>query len=195
MPHCPACRTSVPKDSTRCENCGAPYFEPDLSLFESRLSAEQEAAVTLPSWLSTTIGLVGIAGAAWGLLALSALVFQSGISISKLVIGALFGALYVFSGYSGVLALRRSRGWLHFNVLSWLLQVPILSSPLITYTFASGGLAIAWLQIYPPIHVGINFFLGSTFKFNLLERSDPFTLGVNLAALAITVFLIRIQKQ
>ncbi len=194
MPHCPACRTPVPADSTKCGSCGAPYLEPDLGLLESRLTPEQEAAAPVPSWLSTTLGVVGVGGAAWGLLALGVSFRNTQLSASSVVISALFCVLFMFGGYAGVLAIRRSRGWLHFTTLFWLIQVPVLSSPVISYAFASGGFVTAWLQLYPPIHVGTNFFLGSTFTFNLFTSGVPFAIGVNVIALAVSFLLVRAHR-
>jgi hypothetical protein len=143
--------------------------------------------VPVPSWLSTTLGVVGVGGAAWGLLALGVSFRNTELSASIVVISAMFCVLFMFGGYAGVLAIRRSRGWLHFTTLFWLIQVPVLSSPVISYAFASGGFVTLWLQLYPPIHVGTNFFLGSTFTFNLFKSGVPFAIGVNVVALGVSV--------
>jgi hypothetical protein len=184
----------MPADSISCESCGAAYVEPDMGLLESRLTPEQEAAVPIAHWLSTALGILGLAGAAWGSLAIVWNLAASAFSLSAAIISTIFAVLFLFGGYAGVLAIKRSRGWLHYTTLFCLIQVPVLSSPLLSYTFASGGLIIGWVQIYPPVHIGTNLFLGSTFTFNLFSSTEPIRLGVNFVALAITVLLVRAQR-
>ncbi len=194
MPHCPACYSAVPADSTKCESCGAPYFSPDLGILESRISPEAEAELKMPSFVPISVGLLGVSGAAWGLLAIASQLSSSSLGIATTVIVAAAASLYAFGGYAGVKAIRRSAGWLRVNFVFWCLQVPALSSPLLTYMFFSGGHVTPWIQLFPPVHMGLGFFLGSSFKLSLFARDEPIVFGVNLVALAISLFLLRLQR-
>jgi hypothetical protein len=192
MPSCPACPAQVEPDATHCVACGASFLGPDLGVLESRLTPEQEAAAKVPGFLPVTVGLLGIGGAAWGLMAV-AVAFAKGWPglLSAALIAGMAG-VFVFGAHVGVLALRRTPGWLRKNTVFWAVQVPVFSSPLVSYSLASGGFFTVWLQLYPPIKVGTNFFLGSTFTINLFSKA-PVAIGANLLALAVVVYLTRVQ--
>ncbi|MFY7865681.1 hypothetical protein [Roseateles sp.] len=139
------------------------------------------------------LGLLGIGGGAVGLVALGSTIANTAVGAMDGVIMAFAGLLYVFGGYCGVAALRKAPGWLHFNQLFWAIQVPVISSPLASYFFATGGFLSIWLQVYPPIHGGFNFMVGSSFTINFFA-SSPVAFGVNVFAAAIAVYLARLGK-
>jgi hypothetical protein len=71
-------------------------------------------------------------------------------------------------------------------VVAFALQVPWISSPLVTYRFTAG------FQLSAGIIGGgltASFRLGSDFHFFLLQP-HPVGLGINVAALAVLVFLL-----
>lgn len=75
------------------------------------------------------------------------------------------------------------------------IQVPRISSPLVAYKFATGlefvlsvgGPAKAE---DPGVHLGWNFFFGSSWAFSFLQE-HPFSVGINLSALAMLILLVR----
>ena len=163
-----------------------------FELWDSRLTPAEEAAVPIPTFALVVLGLLGIGGAALGLVALAGAIASAGIGAMDGIVAGLAALLYVFGGYCGVLALRRSLGWLHMNQLFWAIQIPVLSSPLFSYFFAAGGFFNVWVQVYPPLRGGFNFLLGSSFTINLFA-STPVVVGINIFATAISVYLARLQ--
>jgi hypothetical protein len=193
MPHCPACPAKVPADATQCAECGAPFFTPTFGLLESRLSPEKEAAIRFPPGLPVVLGLFGVGGAAWGLMALTASASQIKGGLLGFVVFGAMAALYAFSGFCGVRTLQRKHGWLRLNQLLWGIQIPVFFSPLVSYSFSSGAFVTAWLQVYPPVRIGWNAWLGSNTTINLFVPG-PLTVGVNLLALGICYYLLRAQR-
>ncbi|MDM4768545.1 hypothetical protein [Pelomonas sp. SE-A7] len=165
-----------------------------MRILESRLTPEQEAAAPLPDFAPVVLGLLSIGGAAWGLIAIAMLLLQSWPGLlSALLVGAV-AAVFAFGAYVGVLALRRTPGWLRKSTVFWALQIPLVLSPAVSYALASGGYFAVWLQLHPPVKVGANFLLGSTFTLKLLS-GGPVVVGVNLFALGIFLFLLRVQAK
>jgi hypothetical protein len=191
MPQCPACSRTVDADATQCAVCGAPFDKPALGLLESRLSPEAEAALGIPSWLSLSIGILCIGGAALGLVAVSVAFVQSRTVFPNVLVCLLAAALYVFGAYCGVFALQRRVGWYRKNLVFLWLQVPIVTSPVASYAFASGAYFSVWLRIN-PWGAGSNFGVGSSFQFNLFVQT-PWGLGINTLALAAVLLLTSLK--
>lgn len=194
MPSCPACPARVEQKATHCTACGASFPKPFIGIFESRITVEQEAAVQVPAFVQIALGLFAISGAAWGLSAIATLLAEGWPGLVLAMLVSAVALVYMFGAYVGVLALRRSPGWLRKNTVFWALQVPFFMSPVFSYSLASGGLFIIWVQVLPSLSIGVNYFLGSTFKVDLLSEG-PFSLGVNLLALGIFVYLLRLQRK
>lgn len=193
MPHCPACPARLPRDATRCSDCGATFTGPRYGVLESRLSPTQEAAIKIAKPVPITLGLLGIGGAAWGLMAVAAgySQLQGGIVGNAIAIG--MATLYLFSGYCGVRALQKATGWLRLNQMLWALQIPIIITPILSFAFASGAFVNAWIRLQPSIGYGATALLGSNFTFNLFTPGNT-AFGVNLVAVAITYYLTRVQR-
>ena len=194
MPRCPACPAHAEPYATQCTACGATFPKPVLGVLESRISPEQEAALRVPGFVLVALGVLGIGGAAWGLFAIAFYLAGGWPSVLSIILIGVVAAVYVFGAYAGVLALRRTPGWLRKNIVFWVFQVPLLSSPIISYSLASGGLFTVWLQFLPYFRVGANFFLGSTFTVNLFSKG-PVVLGANLLALGVVLYLLRVQAK
>ncbi len=193
MPYCPVCTAKVTLNVKDCESCGAVFLLPNHGLFESRLTEEQEAALAIPKPVPIVLGLLGIGGAAWGLMAIVASASRVKGGVLGILILAAMAAMYVFSGYCGVRTLQKKHGWVRLNQVLWALQVPVLLSPLASYSFSTGGLVTAWLQLHPTLLLGWNAWLGSIFTFNFFTPG-PLTVGVNLLALGIAYYLARAQR-
>lgn len=194
MPFCPACPAQVEPNATHCAVCGASFLQPDLGVLESRLSPEQEAAVSVPGFVPVALGLIGIGGAAWGLVGVAAVFANGWPGVLSAALIAGMASVFVFGAYVGILALRRTPGWLRKNTVFWVLQVPVFSSPLVSYALACGGFFTVWLQLYPPFRIGTNFLVGSTFTINLFFKA-PVVVGANLLALAVVLYLTRLQAK
>ncbi len=98
--------------------------------------------------------------------------------------------MYLFSGYCGVRAIQRKYGWVRLNQVLWAVQVPAFVSPLLSYSFSTGGFVTAWLQLHPSFHIGGSTWLGSAFTLNFLTPG-PLAVGINLFALVVSYYLSR----
>ena len=175
-----------------CESCGATFAIPARSLLDSRLTEEQEAALVLPKPVSVILGLLGIGGAAIGLVAAATSASSVNGGLLGLLILVAMAGLYVFGAYCGLRALQRRYGWVRLNQVLWAIQVPVLTSPLVKYSFSTGGFITAWLQFQPAFSVGGSAFLGSNVNVNLFTPG-PTAIGVNLFALGISYYLAHAQ--
>jgi hypothetical protein len=193
MPCCPACTASVPSDSTDCKSCGAPFLKPSHGFFESRLTASQEAAIPIHKSAIVLLGLLGVGGAAWGLMAIAAGSTQVKWGFSIALALGLMVLLFFFSGFCGVSTLQGRYGWVRLNEILWTAQIPFFVSPFISYSFASGGFVNPWLQISPSVRVGFDAFLGSRQAIDFFTPG-PLVAGVNLVAVAIWYYLRRSQR-
>jgi hypothetical protein len=193
MPQCPACPQPLPATATSCPSCGATFEAPVLALFESRLSKEQEAGVIVPAHVTVTIGVLAIAGGAWGAIAVAHQVATQPFRILTAGLFTFVAAFFLFGILSGVLALRRQEGWLWKNTLFWLAQVPVLQSTVLSYTLFSGAMLSLWVQPFEP-RLGFNYWFGSSFQLNI-GRATPLLFGVNVVALVITLYLLHLQRK
>lgn len=101
------------------------------------------------------------------------------------LISIAFMALYAFVTIAGVLFALDERRTKPLR-LALCLQIPLISSPLIAYRFSAGfSLIVALIGT----ELGVNFWLGSIWQFNLFGEL-PWGIGINLFAL-LMLFLIR----
>ncbi len=107
-----------------------------------------------------------------------------------LVISIVFVALYAFVTITGV---RLAFDDHHTNLMRlaiWL-QVPVLSSPIFAWIFSAGfSLNLTWIGTI----VGVNFWLGSRWQFNLLQEL-PWGIGINLFAVLMLILLKHMKSE
>lgn len=148
----------------------------------------------MKAWLRLTLITMTVGGGFAGFAGTLQSLFNSpGASTLKLVLIFIFACLYVFVTVSGLLFVNdpRRTGPL---VAALALQVPWISSSLITYKFAAGFESFIFVgspeKQNAIVHLGWDFLFGSSWKFGL-SQENPVRLGVNLAALAILLLLLR----
>lgn len=195
MPHCPACHSDAEFNATECGVCKERFPKPAFGLLESRLTPSQERSLQVHPAVPVVLGLAGIGGAALGLFAVvMGLVTGKGFPGVGTIIAFSIGAvLYAFAARCGVLALQRRSGWLRKNLVLWAMQVPVLASPVLAYNFSTGLSASVWVRAW-PLGAGSNFFFGSQFSV-VLFTPNPLLLGVNVWALALAVYLRRLERR
>lgn len=106
-------------------------------------------------------------------------------------LNAAFMALYGYGLFAGLRLADRPEDKKHLLIFYWL-QVPWISSSLITFRFASGldlsgGLIGFQLK-------GV-FYLGSNWQFSLLQIDAPWGIGVNALALLMVILLRRERRK
>lgn len=138
-------------------------------------------------WQRRVVGILGIGGGAIGVAgALEILVQQRNPIAWLFSLG--FVALYAWGAWCGVRMLEKHAGAERSNLTYWLLQVPVLTSPVLGYFFASGFHLTVAVQLV-PLKVNASFLLGSTFNYSLIQSGTPVSLGVNVFALSVAAWL------
>ena len=98
-------------------------------------------------------------------------------------------ALSAFVLASGILFLH-SRRFTRLLMLALLLQVPLVTSPLVAYDFFA-GLRVLLFLVNGNLGASVN--PGAGFSFACRLETAPFGLGINLVALVLLVLLVRNQ--
>jgi hypothetical protein len=135
------------------------------------------------AWFRRLLLILTIGGGFVGLVLTTQFFSQANKVIAYIMLLA-FVALY---GYGILVGLKLSEGPTPLRHLRayFILQIPLISSPLVAYRFCSG--LQATVAMIPP-SVGFDFRFGSEWHF-AISSSDPWGVGVNLVALAIVVLL------
>jgi len=97
------------------------------------------------------------------------------------------GFLFLLGIVAGLAFVDRPRLGAALSVVYQALQIPVVSSPLLSYKLLSGlQLGFGWLE-GRPVFI---FELGARCTFFLLRHTDPWLIGVNVLALALFVYLV-----
>lgn len=150
---------------------------------------EAPGARSIPKVVRIALGVLAIVGGALGIVVAVWQMGQAPPVFAFRLIVFLFAMAYGFAIWCGVAMLQRRRGWLQFNGLLWGAQVPMVVTPLFSYSFSSGGAFLLWGQI-APFRAGLHTWVGSRFEL-VFWRDVPVVLGLNLFALAVTVYLFK----
>jgi hypothetical protein len=146
----------------------------------------------MKTWPRLTLITMTVGGGFAGVLLTLTSLFNSqsrGVIYLVFVVG--FLAMFLFVMASGLLFVhdpRRVRPL--FAALT--IQTPWISTPLLVYKFAAGfHLAVSIGSTQEPgggVHSGFKYLLCTTYRFGLLE-AGPWSIGINLAALALLILL------
>jgi hypothetical protein len=104
-----------------------------------------------------------------------------------LIFPIFIGALFLFGIAAGLAFVEKPQWGIAMSAVYQMLQIPILSSPVITYKLVSG------LQLGIGCIEGKTAFMtefGARCTFSILRRTDSWVVGINLLALALFVFLL-----
>jgi hypothetical protein len=138
-------------------------------------------------WLRRTIGILTLGGSFVGV----TVAFQFLLGGTQPLVGNLitlaFVATYGWGVWVGLRLIEQAPRASDMGGIYWLLQVPQFSSPLAGYLFSSG--TQLFVQYTVGASLGISWQLGSRFEYSLLESGKPWTIGINLGALAIAFVL------
>jgi hypothetical protein len=145
--------------------------------------------VRIPNRVRTALGYLAIVGGALGILVVIWQMSRMPLFFVPQFLVALFAVAYGFSIWCGIAMLQRKPGWLQFNLILWGAQVLGFATPTVSYSFSSGAFIVLWAQ-FSPARAGFNALIGSRFEL-VFGRAGPITLGLNMLALAITVYLAK----
>jgi hypothetical protein len=140
----------------------------------------------MPKWLRRTAGTLTLGGSAVGIALIALALLSSPQPIGTLVVYGLFIALFAVGIVVGVWLLESDRRGVVWGVPYWCLQIPLVSSSLISYQFATG--AFINVAVTGDAKLQFNAQVGSNFTFVLLSDA-PLLIGVNVFAVAMSVLL------
>lgn len=99
----------------------------------------------------------------------------------------LSGAMFLFGIVAGLAFMERLQLGIAMSAVYQAFQIPILSSPLLTYKFYSGlQIGVGWLEGRPVFWSEF----GARSTLFILRYNDPWIIGVNVLALALFVYLL-----
>ena len=130
-----------------------------------------------------------VGGGFMGFSVLIVSLMNTGIPASSWIFPILIltGAMFLFGIVAGLALLERPRFGVTMSAVYQAFQIPILSSPLLTYTLVSGlQIGVGWFKV----RLALFFEFGARCTFFLFRRSDPWIIGVNMLALALFVYLL-----
>lgn len=103
-------------------------------------------------------------------------------------IGFIFvGFMFLFGIVAGLALVEKPQLGAVLSAVYQAIQIPVMSSPLLTYEFLSGlRIGIGWFKGSPAFLFGF----GARCTFFLSRRSDSWLIGVNALALFLFVYLL-----
>ncbi len=146
----------------------------------------------LKNWQRRGCGVLAIGGGAIGLGTMMNAILQGRVSVSThLLVTVLAVAFFGWGIWCGVQLLEGKRQALAWNALFWMVQIPLLQTPMLNY----GAFCGAQLQLIfklAPAEIGmLGSVLGAQLGFGLGQAGARVAVGINLVALGIAFFLVR----
>jgi hypothetical protein len=139
----------------------------------------------MPTWLRRTAGILTLVGGAVGVAVVGLTLPTRTPVATALAFSLLFTLLYGLGIVIGVWLLKRDRRGVAWGVPYWCLQIPLLSSSVLSYQFATGAFA------YVTVTDGrllLNAQAGSWFDLRW-PGGAPLAIGFNLLAIGMSILL------
>lgn len=143
--------------------------------------------VPINPWFIRFIAVVTIGGCFIGLTTIiNHLMSPQGVF--SYVVFALFILTFMLGIVISIRLLERcSVGALTDNRNFWAIQIFFFSSPLMAYQLTNGLLINIWITNTDGLQHG--FMIGSAFSLNFLNMNQPWAIGINMVAIAITLYI------
>ena len=138
-------------------------------------------------WQRRTLGALALGGSFLGLSLAFEQLFNSASLLEKLL-QALFLGLYGWGIWCGIALLENADRALLLNRRFWAIQIPFVSSPIVSYMIASG--CLLFVSFHPAetkFEFDVRF--GSQAGYSLLRLGQAWAFGVNVFALGVYLFL------
>lgn len=147
----------------------------------------------MKNWERRMFGILALGGGTVGFVLTSQYVLsQKGLMTWLLCFLAI--AIYLWGMWCGLMMLEGRPGALKYNRRYWLVQTPLLQSPLFTWTIWGGAHGTAVLQIW-PLKLNFSTGYGGGFTFNVLHQPNAFAIGVNVLAVVFVAWLAKIEMK
>ncbi|WP_040551905.1 hypothetical protein [Rheinheimera nanhaiensis] len=168
----------------------------EIDIKESNLPSEadidnlpDDTVAAINKWFVRFISVVTIGGAFTGITLFTSN-FQSISGIINHLIYIAFICVYIWGICTSVrLFENKTVGTLRENLLFWQIQIPIFMSPLLGYQFANGLFLNVWVSSNSGFEYAAT--IGSVFNFVVFQYHQPWAIGVNLFAVAISIAIYR----
>ena len=142
-------------------------------------------------WQSRLLGLAGVLGGGIGLFLCVVQLLGQPAMMQTLLLAA-FALLYALALWGGILAFENAPQAVALNRWLWFLQIPVISSPWLSYLFVSGAELI--VRVRPQQWAfDLTWLFGSRFDFTW-NRPRTLEIGINLLALAMFIWLSRLRR-
>ena len=104
-----------------------------------------------------------------------------------LILAVCFSFVQLFGIFSGLALVEKPQLGIALSAVYQAIQIPVLSSPVLSYTYVSGlQLGAGWLEGRPAVL----YEFGTRSTLFLFRRTDPWLIGVNILALALFIYLL-----
>lgn len=145
-------------------------------------------------WQRRTLGILSIGGGCIGITAATGLLASQNLWLNNaFIIMAIL--LYAWGLWCGAMLYEGREDWLNKNLIFWAIQIPSFSSPYFSYAFSSGAEFINTIGLQSSNdRLDYSFQLGSHFKYNVIDANEPVSVGVNLFAVIVVLFLSSLIK-
>lgn len=136
-------------------------------------------------------GVVGIGVGVWLDIKLLMSSQISAFSVTTAIIGV-FILLYGWAVWTGIDLWKGRRRALTFAQILFGMQIPVLTIPGFSYEFHTGLTVL--ITILSGLRLNFNFNIGSSFSFYISSQVHGVAIGINLVALLVLIYLIRISR-
>jgi hypothetical protein len=139
-------------------------------------------------WQRRIFGVLALGGGFLGLsLTLMQLFKASGVLNAAILLP--FAGLYAWGIWCGLQIIEDGYDALRVNQIFWALQIPLLTSPIFSYSFASGALFYVSMQPF-DLKCSFDMDFGSQFAVSLFQ-DKPVAIGINVFAAYMSYVLTR----
>ncbi|MBU1113272.1 MAG: hypothetical protein KKH93_05305 [Candidatus Omnitrophica bacterium] len=141
-------------------------------------------------WIKRLLIVFEIGGGFTGFVIILSALFSSQMQLIYILVSILFALFFLFGVFSGLCLIEDQKTGIKLSIVYQGIQIVKLSSPIVTYFFVSG------FHLTPEIafnRISIFFKLGAEFSFFILSK-NPWSIGVNIVALGLFIYLLRIKK-
>jgi hypothetical protein len=141
---------------------------------------------SMNTWLIRLTVILQIGGSFLGIIASITNVVQTQYETGTIILTIPVIAFLVFGIYSALLLIERNSRGLDYSIVFYFVQIPVLTSPLISFYIHAGAYFTLTLSIF---RINFNYMLGSVWYISFLKHGESFSIGINLVAVLFFLLL------
>lgn len=143
---------------------------------------------SMNKWLIRISVIMQIGGGFLGIVASLTNLFQAQFSVATIILTIIAIIFFIFGIYSAILLIERKSSGLDYSIIFNFVQIPVLTSPIISFYIHAGAYFTITLGI---VKFNFNYMLGSIWHISFFMRDESFSLGANLIAV---IFFLLLDK-